>query len=386
VKRGAGPWPRALGLVLGLALAGAVPAPARGASAGDARQSALGVAHGLRLAEFPADGEVLGKPAQHAHPAKAGTAAPSGAQQRELQALSRADLERRIAAQRRLLRRAPADDGAFQNLSLIAIELGNRILDLDALGRDREIAPAMDLIRAKLHGSLWRTTQLAHSDSRAAAALGLFYSEGLLSERDAAKGCEAYARAAQGGHGAAAYQSALCNLRSDPALTRSLLRRAAEQGHAAAQELMGRACVEGEEKDSACAIAWLERAASKGRPSAMSLLAWVYANDARRSDLGKAADYYRAAAETGDLAAQNNLGELYETGRGVPRDAGLAFAWYARSADAGFAPAQLNLARLYAAGIGVEVNRGSAREWAERAQRQGQARAGEFLDWLAAQP
>ncbi len=312
-------------------------------------------------------------------------AAPSAAKVREFMRLSGAQIEQRIVEQRKIVRYDPRNEAARQTLGLIAVELANRILDLDALDRKQEIAHWMQVIRQDLHDTFWRTSQLAKSDDRSAAALGLFYSEGILTARAPEKGCEQYARAAQHGHTAAAYQAALCKARSDPELAKTLLERAAAENHPGAQELMGRACIEGEKKDRACALAWLERAASKGRPSAMSLLAWLYASDPERPDLVKAVNYYRAAAEAGDQAAQNNLGELYETGRGVSQDATQAFSWYARAAEAEFPPAQLNLARLYAAGTGVTRDPASARLWAERAQKQGQARAQELLDWLAAQ-
>lgn len=312
---------------------------------------------------------------------------PSAAKVREFMQLPGAEIERRIAEQRRMLRQNPKQNEAVrQTLALIAVELGNRILDLDALGRKQEIAHWIEVIRKDLPDTLWRTTKLAASDARTAAALGLFYSEGIIAARDAARGCEQYARAAKGGHSGASYQAALCNQNSDPALARRLLERAADKDHAAAQELMGRACIEGEKKDTACALWWLERAAAKGRPSAMSLLAWLHAGDPERPDLVKAAFYYQAAADAGDLSAQNNLGELYERGKGVPQDPSLAFGWYARAAEAGFAPAQLNLARLYASGNGVARNAPRAREWAERAREQGQERAQELLDWLATRP
>ena len=361
----------------------------------------------LRLAQIPAGSQTARKAAPRADSTKkkssspkhrkktaarpaakaqaAGPAAPSAAKVREFMQLTGAQIEQRIVEQRQILRYNSKDEPARQTLGLIAVELGNRILDLDALDRKQEIAQLIAVIRKDLPDTLWRTTQLAVSDDRTAAALGLFYSEGILTARAPEKGCEQYARAAQNGHVAANYQAALCKARSDPALAKTLLERAAEMGHAGAQELMGRACIEGEKKDSACAIAWLERAAAKGRPSAMSLLAWLYASDPERSDPVKSVNYYRAAAEAGDLAAQNNLGEFYETGRRVPQDATQAFNWYARAAEAGFPPAQLNLARLYAAGTGVARNLASARQWAERAQKQGQARAQEMLDWLAVQ-
>jgi len=312
---------------------------------------------------------------------------PSAAKVREFMRLPGAEIEKRITEQRQILRRDPKQNEAVrQTLALIAVELGNRILDLDALGRTPEIAHWMEVIRKDLPDTLWRTTKLAAADGRTAAALGLFYSEGIISARDSAKGCEQYARAAQAGHSGATYQSALCKASSDPALARRLLERAAEKNHAAAQELIGRACIEGGKKDTACALQWLERAASQGRPSAMSLLAWLYVSDPERTDLVMAVFYYQAAADAGDHAAQNNLGELYELGKGVPQDASLAFGWYARAAEAGFAPGQLNLARLYAAGSGVTRNIATARDWAERARQQGQTGARELLDWLAGQP
>jgi len=326
------------------------------------------------------------RPAAKISPAApAAPAAPSEAKVQEFMRLTGMQIAQRIVEQRQLLRYDAKDETARQTLALIAVELGNRILDLDALDRRQDIAHAIEVIRKDLHDTFWRTTQLAKTDGRTAAALGLFYSEGILTPRAPEKGCEQYARAAQGGHVAASYQAGLCNARADPALAKTLIAQAAEKGHAGAQELVGRACIEGATKDSACAFQWLERAAAQGRPSAMSLLAWLYASDPERSDLVKSVNYYHAAAEAGDRAAQNNLGELYEIGKGVTADATQACNWYARAAEAGFPPAQLNLARMYAAGTGVARNHASARLWAERAQKQGQEQAQVLLDWLAAQ-
>jgi TPR repeat protein len=311
--------------------------------------------------------------------------APSAAQVQELTRLSGAQIRRRIAAQRRILRRDPKNEAARQAMALIAVELGNRILDLDALDRRQEITGWMRAIREDLHDTFWRSAQLARTDARSAAALGLFYSEGMLTPRAPEKGCTQYARAARQGHLGARYRAALCATRADPEQAKAMLLGAAEQGHAGAQELIGRACIEGETKDRACAFEWLGRAAAQGRPSALSLLAWLYASDPGRADLAKALSYYRKAAAAGDQAAQNNLGELHETGRGVAQDAAQAYGWYARAAQAGFAPAQLNLARLYAAGAGVARDTAQARLWAERAQKQGETRAQQLLDWLEAQ-
>lgn len=393
-------------LGIGLLLAGLGAGMAQASSHTEPDIDPAGPALRLRLGQLPAavqspqqatpradSAEKASRPPKRrkttaAHPesdiSDAAPAAPSAARVQEFMQLPDAQFERRIAELRQVLRHRSRNELTRQTLGLISVELANRILDLDALDRKDEIARWMQVIRKDLHDTFWRTTQLAKSDARSAAALGLFYAEGILTARAPEKGCEQYARAAQRGHAAAAYQTALCKARTDPALAKILLERAAENGHAGAQELVGRACIEGERRDSTCAFEWLERAAAQGRPSAMSLLAWLYASDPERLDLAKSLHYYRAAAEAGDRAAQNNLGEFYETGRGVPLDATQAYTWYARAAEAGFPPAQLNLARLYAAGSGVTRDPASARQWAERARKQGQAQAQALLDWLAA--
>ena len=86
-----------------------------------------------------------------------------------------------------------------------------------------------------------------------------------------------------------------------------------------------------------------------------------------------------AGAEAGDFVAQNNLGELLETGRGVSLEPRQALQWYRKSAASGFAAAQFNLARLLAFGIGTARDSTAARRWATKAKEQGVAQAGELL-------
>ena len=65
------------------------------------------------------------------------------------------------------------------------------------------------------------------------------------------------------------------------------------------------------------------------------------------------ADYWRARAEAGEAIAQYNLGVLYATGRGVPRDDAEAVRWWRLAAEQGYAYAQYNLGNMYADGQGV---------------------------------
>jgi hypothetical protein len=131
--------------------------------------------------------------------------------------LSGAQIEQRIAGERKILRRDPKNEAARQAMALIAVELGNRILDLDALDRRQEISGWMGVIRKDLQDTFWRVSQFAKSDARSAAALALFYSEGVLTARAPEQGCAQYARAGRQGHVAAGYHAALCKSRSDPA-------------------------------------------------------------------------------------------------------------------------------------------------------------------------
>jgi hypothetical protein len=240
------------------------------------------------------------------------------------------------------------------------------------------------LIRSSLADTLWRVTQLAREDPvRAQAALGLYYADGILVPADLARGCDHFAKAAGAGQLAAAYRAAQCFSKAEPERARRWLEQSATGGNPAAQETMGRACIEGASVDADCAKKWLQPAAAQGRVSAMSVLAWLYAREGTPESLSQASKLYRAAAEAGDFAAQNNLGELLETGRGVPREPAQALRWYQKSAGSGFAPAQFNLARLLAFGIGTERDTAAAREWATRAHGQGIAQAGELLKLIA---
>lgn len=52
-------------------------------------------------------------------------------------------------------------------------------------------------------------------------------------------------------------------------------------------------------------------------------------------DLKKAMEFYRAAADAGDSAAQHNVGVMYARGEGVPVDTSQAMAWYNKAAANG---------------------------------------------------
>ena len=53
----------------------------------------------------------------------------------------------------------------------------------------------------------------------------------------------------------------------------------------------------------------------------------------------EAFELYRTASEAGHPAAMADLAYMYETGKGVAKDAVEAVVWYREAADAGYAPA-----------------------------------------------
>ena len=85
-------------------------------------------------------------------------------------------------------------------------------------------------------------------------------------------------------------------------------------------------------------------------------------------DLKQAAEWYRKAAETGDVAGQLHLAALYrDGGKGFVRDMAQAAEWYRRAAEQGDAGAQGTLGLLYAYGQGVAHNDVEAYYWLDLA-------------------
>ena len=91
---------------------------------------------------------------------------------------------------------------------------------------------------------------------------------------------------------------------------------------------------------------------------------------ARNNDYVTATQYYRQAAEYGHPGAQNNLGNLYQSGRGVEKDLQKAVSLFSESAKQGNVYGMRNLASCYLNGIGTESNFDLAIDWLETAAEQ----------------
>lgn len=214
-------------------------------------------------------------------------------------------------------------------------------------------------------------------------ALGAIDLHGLGGDRSIDRACSRFASAVGKGFGGARFRHAQCIEERDPAQALALLTEAADAGHVAANERLGRICLEIAPPDVACAQSRLGRASRDGRASATALLAWMLADGLGGTpDPMRAATLYAEAGKKGELSALNNLGELYEKGRGVARNETAAFEHYLAAAGKGFPPSQFNVGRLYAAGRGTERNVGEARRWLRQAEASGINQATTILEAL----
>ena len=279
-------------------------------------------------------------------------------------------------------------DQAMRALGVLSVHAANDLEVALALGDADRVEVLERLIREELGDTRPYVEKRARDgDADALVALGMFQARGLLTARNEDGACEMFIKASALGDAAGSYQAALCRLRTNPEQAATLMQRAADAGHPAAQEAVGRACLQRKPApELGCAERYVTEAARAGRASAQALLGWMYANGAGVSkDPRRAAELYLEAARKYDFAAQNNLGEMYENGIGVTKNPRFAVGWYRQAAQAGFAAAQFNLGRLYALGVGVKRDPAQARAWLEKAKAQGIAQADEVLRWLDGQ-
>jgi hypothetical protein len=129
----------------------------------------------------------------------------------------------------------------------------------------------------------------------------------------------------------------------------------------------------------------LMKLATQGYASAQNQLGQMYANGRGvPQDYSTARKWYAKAAAQGHGWAQTQLGQLSADGLGVAQDYKQAHHWWEQAATQGVAQAQYNLAQLYATGRGVPQNYATARAWYEKAAAQGNAWAQAQLGQLYA--
>ncbi|HEX9790037.1 MAG TPA: cell division protein FtsZ [Kiloniellales bacterium] len=128
------------------------------------------------------------------------------------------------------------------------------------------------------------------------------------------------------------------SVRKNLALAQRAYRKAAEMGHAGAQNRLGWMYEKGEGVDADYneAVKWYRAAAEQGHVNAMNDLGYMF-----RQGWGVSQNYtdamhwFRKAAEKYDSYAEYNLGQMYENGWGTEKDMDEAVRWFRRSAARG---------------------------------------------------
>lgn len=130
----------------------------------------------------------------------------------------------------------------------------------------------------------------------------------------------------------------------------ALIRKAATKGQPAAQYRLAKFYETGEgvTRDAEMARQLTERAARSGNRIAMHDLALYYAEGKGdvTEDISTAGKWFEKAAERGVVDSQFNLGVLYESGQGLPKNIQEAFFWYSIASKQGDQFAQERVAVL----------------------------------------
>lgn len=97
-----------------------------------------------------------------------------------------------------------------------------------------------------------------------------------------------------------------------------------------------------------------------------------------------AVQYFRKAAEKGNDSAAYKLGESYEEGIGVPKNARMAYRWYRQAADAGNKWAEYKVGWAFQHGEGVRKNSSEAAKWYQRSASKGNEWSQHMLGFMLA--
>jgi FkbH-like protein len=221
----------------------------------------------------------------------------------------------------------------------------------------------------------WYEAAAARDHSEAQAALGYLYGFDEAMHRDPERAKHWLSQASNHGNASAAYYLGLLHLRddrhkADVAEAEGCFLRSAQRGHVPAMLALANLYMGGEfgKANADRAEIWYRAAAEANDPEAQFQLGILHANrNGEPSEAAAALRYYRQAAEQGHALAQHNCGEMLL----ASGDVGAAAHWFAAAAAQGVAEAQLVLGDLYASGRGVPRRLQIARDWYEKAASSG---------------
>ncbi|MDK9704396.1 MAG: sel1 repeat family protein [Sulfuritalea sp.] len=295
-------------------------------------------------------------------------------------------LDVEVAAARRIANANPVDALAKDRLARAAVFLIDLLLQAEAVDDRKKAQRLTQKLVKDLHDTGGQIGKMAQKgDLKSRQAIGFLLGRGVLLQRDADKSCAEFIAAADQ-LAPSGWHAAQCLMEAAPEKAWAQMEHAAQRGHAAAQEWMGRRCL-GEfgtsERDLTCARDYLIQSASLGRSRAQTLLAYLLmSGQGGPVDVPRAVRLYTVAAERGDTDAQNNLGEIHETGRGVAKNLDEAMRWYELAAQRGLGSAQFNAGRLWAIGVGEKKDPAKARAYLVQAEGNGVSQARQVLEWL----
>ena len=127
----------------------------------------------------------------------------------------------------------------------------------------------------------------------------------------------------------------------------------------------------------------IQERAEAGDADAQLQLGHLYeSGEGAPKNYAKAAKWYRKAAEQGNAEAQLYLGCSYATGRGVPKDFAEHLNWIRKAAQQGLADAQVQLGLLHEIGQGVPKDFAEAYMWTSLAATGGNKEYGELRNLL----
>ena len=98
----------------------------------------------------------------------------------------------------------------------------------------------------------------------------------------------------------------------------------------------------------------------------------------QRGQYAEALKHLEPAAEKGDAAAMNALGQMYTSGSGVAKDLNKAAAFFLKAAELGNADAQQNLGSALMLGEGIEQDMVEALKWFIISARSGNSSAAAY--------
>jgi TPR repeat protein len=124
--------------------------------------------------------------------------------------------------------------------------------------------------------------------------------------------------------------------------------------------------------DYARALSLWRSQADSGNPEAQDHVGLMYLSGKGVAENdAEAARWFRLGAQKGLADAQFNLAECYATGRGVTQDPGAANALYAKAANQGHAGAEYKMGVLLRTGTDMQTDLLNAAEWFKKAADQG---------------